>query len=209
MSMKWLPVPLVVVVLLSWSTATRACALTGAAYVRTHRSPAARASHLACQARPSVHDTDDLATLGVAGLPLEDIVRGFQRVSEPKLRYRPYQYQQLLLLAKQLPEMPRQLQSEDHRVPGCSSTVLYVAAERDDRGIISFQGTADSVLFKGIVSLLVNGLSGCTNEQIQGLRADFIFATGLEHALTAGQENDFHNLCAMMKRQAAALTRTR
>lgn len=101
--------------------------------------------------------------------------------------------------------MDAELQSEDNRVPGCLS-VVYVHATKDDEDLITFQGTSDAQLTKGLVALLVNGLSGCTNEQIQGVQAEFIKATGLEQSLTPGRNNGFLNMLAMMKRQAAAVS---
>merc|ERR1719231_1680659 len=70
---------------------------------------AARRATPACVAAA----TDDLEALGVAGLPLEKTVRGFQMVPDQKLRY-----QQLLFLAKKLPDMEAALQVEANRVPG-------------------------------------------------------------------------------------------
>ena len=125
----------------------------------------------------------DLEALGVKGLPLEKTVRGFQLVPDQKLRY-----QQLLFLAKKLPDMEDTLQVEDNRVPGCLS-VVFVHATKDDEGIITFKGTSDAQLTKGLVALLVNGLSGCTAEQIAGVQPAFIEATGLQQSLTPGRNN--------------------
>ena len=125
----------------------------------------------------------DLDSLGVKGLPIEKTVRGFQLVADQKLKY-----QQLLFLAKKLPDMEEALCVDERRVPGCLS-VVYVHATQDDEGLISFQGTSDAQLTKGLVAMLVNGLSGCTNEQIQGVQPAFIQATGLEQSLTPGRNN--------------------
>lgn len=125
----------------------------------------------------------DLEALGVKGLPIEKTVRGFQMFADQKLKY-----QQLLFLAKKLPDMDEDLCIDERRVPGCLSTV-YVHATRDDDGLISFKGTSDAQLTKGLVAMLVNGLSGCTNEQIQGVQPAFIQATGLEQSLTPGRNN--------------------
>lgn len=125
----------------------------------------------------------DLEALGVKGLPIEKTVLGFQMVPDQKLKY-----QQLLFLAKKLPDMDEELCVDERRVPGCLSTV-YVHCTKDDNGLITFQGTSDAQLTKGLVALLVNGLSGCTNEQIQGVQPAFIEATGLQQSLTPGRNN--------------------
>ena len=93
--------------------------------------------------------------------------------------------------------------TEENRVPGCLS-VVHVHATRDG-DLIQFDRHVGRAAHQGLVALLVNGLSGCTNEQIQKVDPSFIQAAGLAQSLTPGRNNGFVNMLALMKKKAAAL----
>ena len=108
--------------------------------------------------RPLFASTQD------APLPpgLERLVAGFERMGDEKIRYK-----QLLFLATKLEAMPEALKTDANRVPGCLSTV-HVSATCDEGGV-QFKGDSDGLLTKGLVAMLVTGLSGCTAEEVSSL----------------------------------------
>jgi stress-induced morphogen len=58
---------------------------------------------------------------------------------------------------------------------------------------------------KGLVAMLVNGLSGHTNDEIQRVQPGFITLAGIGSTLTPGRNNGFLNMMKVMKDKAQAL----
>lgn len=130
---------------------------------------------------------------------LEKYVTDLRNINDDRLRY-----QQLLYLASKCEGMNDQLKIDQNKVPGCLSTV-YVHANQTD-GKIFFVGDSDALLTKGLVALLVNGLSGCTSEQIQNVKPEFIQHAGIGNSLTPGRNNGFLNMLKLMKTKARELS---
>lgn len=128
---------------------------------------------------------------------LLQVVQRFKRLPQPKRRY-----ELLIWFAKRLQEFSANDKVPENKVPGCVSQV-YVTATLED-GKVKFQGDSDSQLTKGLVALLVEGLSGLTPEQIIQVSPDFIQDTGLDVSLTPSRSNGFYNIFQMMKQKALA-----
>jgi len=128
---------------------------------------------------------------------LSQVIQRFKRQPDQKRRY-----ELLIWFAKRLQEFPIHDKVPENKVPGCVSQV-YVTATLED-GKVKFQGDSDSQLTKGLVALLVEGLSGLTPEQIIQVSPDFIQDTGLDVSLTPSRSNGFYNIFQMMKQKALA-----
>lgn len=131
---------------------------------------------------------------------LTDYAERLRKVTDDKLRY-----QQLLFLAAKCPPMNDALKVDANKVPGCLS-VVHVHARRDEHGKIHYMADSDSQLTKGLVVMLVNGLSGHTAEEILKVKPEFIQYAGVGKSLTPGRNNGFLNMLNLMKQKAKQLS---
>ena len=146
----------------------------------------------------AVSDVDnELATLGLTPT-LEGYVKGLRNVADDKVRY-----QQMFFMASKIKPMDQSLKIEANKIPGCLSTA-YIHATREN-GKIYFQGDSDAMMTKGLVAMLVNGLSGCTNEEIQRVKPEFIQFAGIGASMTPGRNNGFLNMMKVLKTKAERL----
>ncbi|EUD66851.1 cysteine desulfuration protein SufE [Plasmodium inui San Antonio 1] len=109
--------------------------------------------------------------------------------------------QEVILLGRKCPPMPEELKNRQNQVLGCQSTVyVYPTVEtRAGKKIITWLGDSDGLLTKGIVYILVDGLSGYPPEEILRVNPDFIMLTGISEFLTMSRINGYLNIMNKIK----------
>ncbi len=103
-------------------------------------------------------------------------------------------YQLLIDLGSEQEPLPEEYKTDSNLIEGCQSRVWLQADEVDGRLI--FQAESDALIVKGIVSLLIQVLSGHTAEEIVDADLYFIEAIGLKEHLSPTRSN---GLVAMVK----------
>jgi cysteine desulfuration protein SufE len=111
-------------------------------------------------------------------------------------------YEYIIDLGKKLPALEDQYKLDDNRVRGCQSTVWLVSDYRD--GKILFKADSDSVIVKGLISMLIRVLSGHTTDEILEAKLDFINKIGMNTHLAQTRSNGLLSMVKQMKNFAVA-----
>jgi cysteine desulfuration protein SufE len=111
-------------------------------------------------------------------------------------------YALLIELGNSLEPLDDKQKNPQNIIEGCQSRVWLNAELKD--GIITYQGESDAVLVKGIVSLLINVLSGHTPDEIINTELYFIDKIGLKEHLSPTRSNGLVAMVKQMKMFALA-----
>ena len=103
-------------------------------------------------------------------------------------------YGLLIEMGNSLPSLDEKYRTENNLIAGCQSRVWLHAEYRE--GKVLFRGESDAVIVKGIISLLINVLSGHTPREILETDLYFIDIIGLKEHLSPTRSN---GLTAMLK----------
>ncbi len=114
----------------------------------------------------------------------------------------------LLEFANELPELPERFQ--DHpdlleRVTECQSPV-YLFVEVDDAGVVHVHATApkEAPTTRGFASILVQGLSGLTADEVLATPDDYPQTIGLNEAVSPLRIRGMSGMLGRTKRQVRA-----
>lgn len=112
-------------------------------------------------------------------------------------------YALLIDMGNSLPPLDEKYKTASNLIEGCQSRVWLQADYVD--GKVQFKGESDAVIVKGIVSLLVNTLSGHTPTEILENELYFIDKIGLKEHLSPTRSNGLVAMLKQMKLYALAL----
>ncbi|KAG2437634.1 hypothetical protein HYH02_011273 [Chlamydomonas schloesseri] len=112
----------------------------------------------------------------------------------------------LLELGSGLAPLPPAGRTAANRVMGCTAQV-WLAAETDGAGRMTFQGWSDAEISRGLVALLVRGLSGCSPQEVTQVsasevqqRLSRVLGRGV---LPPGRANGLANMLESARKRAA------
>lgn len=111
-------------------------------------------------------------------------------------------YALLIDLGNSLEPLDEKHKTPQNIIEGCQSRV-WLNAEFNN-GVITYQGESDAILVKGIVSLLIQVLSGHTPDEILETELYFIDKIGLKEHLSPTRSNGLVAMVKQMKLFAIA-----
>jgi cysteine desulfuration protein SufE len=111
-------------------------------------------------------------------------------------------YSLLIDLGNSLEPLDEKHKNPQNIIEGCQSRV-WLNAEMHD-GIITYQGESDAILVKGLVSLLIQVMSGHTPDEIINTELYFIDKIGLREHLSPTRSNGLLAMVKQMKMFALA-----
>jgi cysteine desulfuration protein SufE len=111
-------------------------------------------------------------------------------------------YGLLIEMGNSLPPLEEKYRTENNLIAGCQSRVWLQADFVD--GKVMFRGESDAVIVKGIVSLMINVLSGHSPQEILEADLYFIDKIGLKEHLSPTRSNGLTAMLKQMRMYALA-----
>lgn len=104
-------------------------------------------------------------------------------------------YEYIIQLGKNLPLIDEKYKTDDNIIKGCQSRV-WLHATCDEKGLVHFTADSDAIITKGLISLMIEVLSGQPAADIANADIYFINKIGLTSHLSPTRSN---GLLAMLK----------
>ncbi len=111
-------------------------------------------------------------------------------------------YEYIIDLGKKLPPLDDVFKTPENIIKGCQSTVWLAADFIDEK--VHFKADSNSVITKGLISMLIQVLSGHTPDEIITAKLDFINKIGMHSHLAQTRSNGLLAMVKQMKHYALA-----
>lgn len=128
----------------------------------------------------------------------DEIIDEFEGLSEWMDRY-----SYIIDLGNSLPAIDDKYKTPEYLIEGCQSRV-WITADEDSEGHITFTADSDAIIVKGIISLLISVLSGHTAQEILDSDLYFIKQVGLQEHLSPTRSNGLTAMVKQMRMYAMA-----
>ncbi|MBD5344429.1 MAG: SufE family protein [Bacteroides sp.] len=128
----------------------------------------------------------------------DQIVEEFSEVDDWMDRYA-----MIIDLGNSLPPIDDKLKTPDRLIEGCQSRV-WLDAEQNPDGTLSFTADSDAIIVKGIISLLISVLNNHTPDEILDSPLYFIDGIGLSQHLSPTRSNGLLAMVKQMRTYALA-----
>lgn len=112
-------------------------------------------------------------------------------------------YAYIIDLGNALPPIDEKYKTPEHLIEGCQSRV-WLNAELDADGKVIYTADSDAIIVKGIISMLIEVLSGHTPQEIIDADLYFIPAIGLSEHLSPTRSNGLLAMVKQMRMYALA-----
>lgn len=113
-------------------------------------------------------------------------------------------YSYLIELGQEMPPMNPDLKTEENLVKGCQSKIWFHT--RCDDGILILEADSDSLIVKGIASMLVKVLSGHSPQEVLDADLTFIDTIGMRQHLSSQRTNGLMSMLEHIRSFASECT---
>ena len=125
---------------------------------------------------------------------LQQIITEFEQLETDEEKF-----EVLMEYGEKLKPIKSNEKNNSNLVQGCMSIVYITAKIKNDK--IFFEGEADSLLIKGLVQILIEGINEIRTKEFLEMKEDFLKIFGLTNSLTSSRANASKNIFLKMKEQ--------
>lgn len=127
----------------------------------------------------------------------EDIVGEFSLFSDWMEKY-----EYLIELGKEMPLIDEKQKTDENLIKGCQSRVWLSCTE--ESGLLNFRADSDTIITKGMISLLLRVFNGQKPEDILAADLDFIDEISLRENLSPTRANGLVSMIDKIRNYASA-----